>query len=132
MPQSKTLTPHHLAHLFVHTGDEVLILTGKDRGERGRVERTYPRSGRVVVEGRNLAKRHLKASGASRPAGIIEKPMPLNVSNVMVICTECGKPTRIGHERVAQGQDQRVRVRRVCKRADCGKPIQEQNRTVRG
>jgi large subunit ribosomal protein L24 len=122
------LTPHHLAHLFVHKGDEVLILTGKDRGKKGRVERAFPRSNRVLVEGLNLAKRHVKAT-PQQPAGIVDKTMPINASNVMVICTECGKPTRIGHDRVPQGQDQKVRVRRICKQ--CGKPIMEQSREIR-
>lgn len=129
MPTKKPpLRPHHLAKLHVHTGDEVVIIAGKDRGTRGKVERTFPRSSRVIVEGRNLAKRHTKPGGQNRVGGIIEKAMPLHASNVMVICTECGQPTRIAHDRVEQGQDQKVRVRRICKH--CGKPIQEQSRMV--
>jgi large subunit ribosomal protein L24 len=58
--------------------------------------------------------------------GIIEKAMPLDASNVMVVCTECGKPTRIAHERVPMGTDQKERTRRVCKK--CGKPIAEHTR----
>jgi large subunit ribosomal protein L24 len=117
--------PLHLAKLHVHKGDTVLVLTGKDRGKRGTVQRAMPRENKVIVEGVNIAKKHMKA-GRGMQAGIIEKAMPLHVSNVMVVCTECGKPTRIGHERVPQGTDQKERVRRVCKQ--CGQPIQEHTR----
>jgi large subunit ribosomal protein L24 len=117
--------PLHLAKLNVHKGDTVLVLTGKDRGKRGTVQRAMPRENKVIVEGVNIAKKHVKA-GRGMQAGIIEKAMPLHASNVMVICTECGKPTRIGHERVPQGTDEKERVRRVCKQ--CGQPIQEHTR----
>ena len=129
MGRNKPLTPHHLAHLNILRGDEVLIITGKDKGQKGRVERTFPRSNRVIVEGHNLAKRHLKAA-PNQPAGIIEKAMPLNASNVMVVCTKCEKATRIAHDRVPLGQDQKVRVRRICKQ--CGQPITDRSREVRG
>lgn len=117
--------PLHLAKLNVHRGDTVLVLTGKDRGKRGTVERAMPRENKVIVEGINIAKKHVKAGRGIQP-GIIEKAMPLDVSNVMVVCTECDKPTRIGHDRVPMGEDQKVRVRRICKR--CGQPIQEHTR----
>ena len=117
--------PLHLAKLNVHKGDTVLVLTGKDRGKRGTVQRAMPRENKVIVEGVNIAKKHMKA-GRGMQAGIIEKAMPLHASNVMVVCTECGKPTRIGHERVPQGTDEKERVRRVCKQ--CGQPIQEHTR----
>jgi large subunit ribosomal protein L24 len=123
--QKQEKKPLHLAKLNVHKGDTVLVLTGKDRGKRGTVQRAMPRENKVIVEGVNIAKKHVKA-GRGMQAGIIEKAMPLHVSNVMVICTECDKPTRIGHERVAQGTDDKERVRRVCKQ--CGKPIQEHTR----
>lgn len=125
---TKVLQPHHLSKLNVHKGDTVKIIAGKDKGEEGRVERTFPRSKRVIVEGKNIVKRHLRAGGPARQSGIIEKSMPLHASNVMVVCTSCGKPTRVAHERVPQGSDQRIRTRRVCKR--CNQPIQEQSRTV--
>jgi large subunit ribosomal protein L24 len=128
MTRKVIMKPIHKAKMNVHKGDTVLITTGKDKGSQGRVERTFPRTDRVIVEGKNIAKRHLKASGTTRQAGIIEKPMPLHVSNVMVVCTECGKPTRVAHDRVPQGQDQKVRVRRICKQ--CGRAIQEHSYTA--
>jgi len=80
----------------------------------------------VIVEGLNIAKKHMRAGRGVLQSGIIEKAMPIHASNVMVQCTECGKPTRIAHERVPMGVDQKVRTRRVCKQ--CGKPIQEHTR----
>lgn len=130
MSQKKPLLPHHLAHSFVLKGDEVMIIAGKDKGQKGRVERVLPRKSKVVVAGHNIAKRHIRATQAGQPSGVIEKPMPLHASNVMVICSECGQPTRIAYERVPQGVDQKVRVRRICKK--CEKPILDQSRTVRG
>ena len=117
--------PLHLAKLHVHKGDTVLVLAGKDRGKTGVVQRAFPRDNKVIVEGINIAKKHVRA-GRGVQAGIIDKPMPLHVSNVMVKCTECGKPTRIAHERVPMGADQKLRTRRVCKQ--CGQPIQEHTR----
>ena len=121
----KERKPLHLAKLHVHKGDTVLVLAGKDRGKEGTVLRTFPRENKVIVEGINIAKKHVRA-GRAVQAGIIEKPMPLHASNVMVKCTECGSPTRIAHERVVTGTDQKLRTRRVCKQ--CGKPIQEHTR----
>ena len=123
--KDKERKPLHLAKLHVHKGDTVLVLAGKDRGKRGKVLSTMPRDNKVIVEGVNMVKKHVRA-GAGVQAGIIDKTMPLHVSNVMVVCTECGQPTRIAHERVAMGADQKMRTRRVCKR--CGKPIEEHTR----
>jgi large subunit ribosomal protein L24 len=127
MPNNKhEQKPLHLAKLHVHKGDTVRVLAGKDRGKEGTVVRTMPRENKVIVEGMNIAKKHVKR-GRAMQAGIIEKPMPLHASNVMVMCTECGQPTRIAHERVPMGADQKERTRRVCKK--CGKPIEERTRS---
>ncbi|MEO7001752.1 MAG: 50S ribosomal protein L24 [Ktedonobacterales bacterium] len=124
--RQKERKPLHLAKLHVHKGDNVLILAGKDRGKRGVVQQAMPRDNKVLVEGINMVKKHVRAGRGVLQSGIIEKPMPLHASNVMVICTECGEPTRIGHEHVVIGTDQKLRTRRVCKR--CGKPIEEHTR----
>ena len=118
--------PLHLAKLNVHKGDTVLVISGKDRGKTGTVARAMPRENKVIVEGVNIVKKHVRAGRGGVQSGIIEKPMPIQVSNVMVKCTECNQPTRIGHERVPTGVDQKVRTRRVCKK--CGKTIQEHTR----
>ena len=124
--KERTKKPLHLAKLHVHRGDTVLLLAGKDRGKTGKVVRAMPRDNKVIVEGINIVKKHVKAGRANMQSGIIEKAMPVHASNVMVQCTACGKPTRIAHERVAQGADQKVRTRRVCKK--CGEAIQESTR----
>jgi large subunit ribosomal protein L24 len=118
--------PLHLAKLNVHKGDTVLVLAGKDRGKTGTVVRAMPRENKVIVEGINIAKKHVKPGRGVQQAGIIEKPMPLHASNVMVKCTNCGQPTRIAHERVPTGADEKLRTRRVCKK--CGQPIAENTR----
>ncbi|HLX59036.1 MAG TPA: 50S ribosomal protein L24 [Ktedonobacteraceae bacterium] len=111
----------------IKKGDTVLITTGKDKGKRGTVSRALPQVNKVIVEGMNIAKKHIKPQGQTRQGGIIEKAMPLQVSNVMLICTECGNPTRVGHERRAVGADQKVRVVRICKK--CQKVIEDRMRS---
>jgi large subunit ribosomal protein L24 len=127
--QQKEQRPLHLAQLHVKKGDTVVLLAGKDRGKRGTVSKTLPRQNKIVVEGLNLVKRHVRAGGPMRQPGIVEKAMPLHVSNAMVICTECGEPTRIAHERRPMGIDQKERVVRVCKNPACGKVIQDHARS---
>jgi large subunit ribosomal protein L24 len=123
----KERKPLHLAKLHVHKGDTVLVLTGKDRGKEGVVERTMPREEKVIITGINIAKKHVRAGRGITQPGIIDKAMPLHVSNVMVKCPNCGEPTRIAHDRVPQGTDQKERTRRICKK--CGQPIAENTRS---
>src|SRR6266536_2429064 len=77
--------------------------------------------------GLNIAKKHIRPQGQTRQGGIIEKAMPLQVSNTMLICTECGKPTRVAHDRRPMGTDQKVRSVRVCKK--CQKVIEDRTRS---
>jgi len=78
----------------IRKNDTVIIITGKDRGKReGR--RALPTEDRVIVEGLNMIKRHSRAGRAARQAGIIELEAPIHVSNVMLLCDKCGKPTRV-------------------------------------
>jgi large subunit ribosomal protein L24 len=76
--------------------DTVLIISGKDRGKSGAVRRVLPRENRIVVQGVNIVKRHQKPRAQGTQAGIIEREAPLRVSNVMLICKSCRKPTRVG------------------------------------
>jgi len=76
--------------------DQVQVLSGKDRGRQGRVSRVLPKEGKVIVDGINVAKRHQKATRATMQGGIIDKDMPIPVSNVAVVCSSCG-PTRVGY-----------------------------------
>jgi large subunit ribosomal protein L24 len=125
--KKKAPKPLHLAKLHVHKGDTVVVLSGEDRGIEGKVLRTLPREGKVLVEGVNVQKRHMRRGRAGVQSGIIDKTLPIHAAKVMVKCTECGKPTRIAHDRAPIGQDQKMRTRRICKK--CGKPIQENTRS---
>ncbi len=92
--------------------DLVLVISGKDRGKRGKVRRAFPEEGKVVVESVNLIKRHSKARGTARQGGIIEQEAPISACNVILICTKCNRPTRVG-SRLLQGE-KKARVCRAC------------------
>jgi len=96
----------------IRKGDRVVVLSGKDKGREGTVVFAYPDKGRVIVEGANVAKRHQKPTRQTQQGGIIDKEMPLDVSNVAIVCTSCGKPTRIGYRFEPDGT--KVRVCRKC------------------
>jgi large subunit ribosomal protein L24 len=83
--------------MTIKKGDQVQIIAGKDRGKRGTVERVLPKEQKVVVAGLNIVKRHLKPSKSQPRGGIIEKPAPIHRSNVMPVCPETSKPTRVRH-----------------------------------
>jgi len=125
--RQKEKKPLHLAKLNIKKGDTVLIITGKDKGKQGTVSRALPQVSKVIVEGLNIAKKHVRPQGQIRQGGIIDKAMPIHVSNTMLICTECGKPTRVGHERRPMGADQKMRKVRVCKK--CHKVIEDRTRS---
>jgi large subunit ribosomal protein L24 len=124
--KQKEKKPLHLAKMNIKRGDTVLIITGKDRGKEGTVSRALPQVNKVIVEGLNIVKKHVRPQGQMQQGGIIEKAMPIHVSNVMLKCTECGQPTRVGHIRRKMGADQKERVARVCKK--CGKEIADRTR----
>jgi large subunit ribosomal protein L24 len=125
--QQKEKKPLHLAKMNIKKGDTVLIIAGKDKGKQGTVSRAMPQVNKVIVEGLNIVKKHARPQGQTRQGGVIEKAMPLQVSNTMLICTECGEPTRVGHERRPMGADQKVRSVRVCKK--CHKIIEDRMRS---
>lgn len=125
--RQKEKKPLHLAKMNIKKGDTVLIITGKDRGKKGTVSRAMPQDSKVIVEGLNIVKKHVRPQGQTNQGGVIEKAMPLQVSNTMLICTECGEPTRVGHERRPVGADQKVRSVRVCKK--CHKIIEDRMRS---
>ena len=88
-------------------GDEVVVLSGKDLGRRGTITRVIPAADKVIVDGVNMVKRHTKPRGQVMQGGIIDKEMPLHVSNVALWCKDCGA-TRIGYRIVADGSKHRV------------------------
>ena len=94
----------------LRSGDEVKVIAGKDKGKESRVAQVFPKSGKVIVEGVATAKRHSKPRGQTMQGGIIDKDMPIDASNVMIICASCG-PTRIGHKFDGDGHKRRVCVK---------------------
>jgi len=96
--------------------DKVIVLSGKDKGKEGRVISADPDNGKVIVEGVNVAKRHLKPRKAGEEGGIIKKETPIYASKVMRVCPKCGKPTREAHKFLKDG----TKVR-ICKK--CGEII---------
>jgi len=97
----------------IRKNDTVIVTAGKDRGKKGKVRRVFPNEDRVVVEGLNMIKRHSRARRATRQAGIIELEAPIHVSNVMLLCDKCGKPTRVGFRFLTDGK--RVRICNSCR-----------------
>ena len=95
----------------IKKGDRVVVLQGKDRGKQGVVMRALPSSGKVIVEGVNIAKKHQRPTRATMQGGIIDKDMPIHVSNVALICGTCGA-TRLGYRVDDTGK--KVRICRKC------------------
>jgi len=88
--------------------DTVLVIAGKDKGKKGEVRKALPRENKIVVDGVNMVKRHSRASGAAKQAGIIELEVPLHASKVMLICNKCNKPTRVGFRFLDDGKKTRI------------------------
>jgi len=100
----------------IKKNDNVMVVTGRDRGKTGKVMRVLPEAGRVVIERLNIVKRHSKPRGAQSPGGIVEKEAPIAISNVMIFCDRCNAPVRVGVKIAADGEKSRV-----CRR--CGEVI---------
>ena len=94
-------------------GDHVRVLSGKDVGREGEITRVIPEQNRVIIDGVNVAKKHQRATKATMQGGIIDKDMPINASNVAIVCGSCGQPTRIGYR--FEGTE-KVRVCRKCEK----------------
>ena len=91
-------------------GDTVMVIAGKDAGKESKIAHVYPDRKKVLVEGVNTAKRHTKPTGQTMQGGIIDKDMPIDVSNVMIVCDKCG-PTRIGYRFDDEGDKHRTCVK---------------------
>jgi large subunit ribosomal protein L24 len=95
----------------IRKGDRVVVLKGKDRGKEGIVMRVLPAAGKVIVDGVNVAKKHQKPTKSTMQGGIIDKDMPIDVSNVAIVSPKDGKATRVGYKL----EDDGTKVR-ICKR----------------
>jgi len=98
--------------LSIRKNDTVTIIAGNERGKRGRVLAVYPRKGRVLVEGINMIKRHMKPNRKYTQGGIIEREAPVHRSNVMLVCPKCDRATRYGNSLLDNGK--KVRVCKKC------------------
>jgi large subunit ribosomal protein L24 len=97
----------------IRKNDNVLVITGKDRGKRGRVLKLAPDKNRLIVEGVNIAKRHTRPNpGKNVKGGVVEREAALHASNVQLVCPECGAATRIGRRLLGDGR--KVRICRKC------------------
>jgi large subunit ribosomal protein L24 len=91
----------------VKKNDTVMVMAGKEKGKSGKVLRVYPDKGRVLVESINVVKRHSRPTQANQDGGIIEKEAALAISNVMLVCAACSKPTRTGVRLLEDGSKAR-------------------------
>ena len=105
-----------MVHAHVRRGDTVAVIAGRERGKRGKVLRVLPEAGRVLVEKVNMIKKHQRPTQKLRQGGIIEREGLLALSNVLLVCSHCDKPSRAGTKILADG-----RKTRVCRR--CGESI---------
>lgn len=96
----------------VKKGDNVIVLAGKDNGKSGKIIKTIPKIEKVVVEGVNMRKRHLRPKKQGEKGQIVEISAPMHVSNVMLVCGKCGKPTRVGY---SVSKDVKSRICKKCK-----------------
>ena len=102
--------------LHVKTGDTVMIINGDDKGNKGKVLEVSAKEGKVIVEGLNMVKKHVKPRKMGDPGGIIEAEGAMYASKVQVICPACKKPTRVAHKKVqnAAGKERSVRICKKC------------------
>jgi large subunit ribosomal protein L24 len=96
----------------IRKNDTVLVISGKDKGKKGKVRFTYPKDQRILVEGVNFIKKHVRAVREARQAGIIEREAPIHISNVMLLCSKCNHPTRVGLRLLEDGK--KVRFCHTC------------------
>ena len=100
----------------IRKDDKVMVITGKDAGKIGKVLKILRKKDRVLVEQANMVKRHLRSNPyAQQPGGIVDKEMPIHVSNVMVVCSACGKATKVGYKYIeSEGKQKKVRFCKKC------------------
>ena len=103
-----------MSKVHVKTGDEVIVIQGKDRGKKGKVLQVAPSEGKVIVENVNIVSKHVKPRKMGEAGGIIKAESALYADKVQLICPKCGQPTRVGHI-IEDGKKFRV-----CKKANCG------------
>ncbi len=96
----------------IKKGDTVMVMVGRSRGHVGKVKKVFPKEKRALVEGANIVKRHLRSRRENQPSGIVEMEAPIHLSNLMLVCPNCGEPTRVGFQIREDGT--KVRVCKKC------------------
>ena len=109
-----------LNKLGVKSGDTVVVISGKDKGKQGKIQKAFPSTGKIVGEGVAMVKKHQKARGQGIPGGIIEKEAAIPACKVMLVCPSCKKATRLAHKFITAEGKKPEKVR-VCKK--CGATI---------
>ena len=107
--------------MHVKSNDQVVVISGKDKGKKGKITAAFPKTSRVTVEGVNVVTKHQKARNAMQPGGIVHKELPIDASNVMLVCPKCGKATRVAHKVTTVTNDagkQQRKMIRVCKKCN--------------
>ena len=100
----------------IKKNDQILIISGKDRGRLGKVIQAFPKQEKVLIEGINMRKRHIKPKKTGEKGQIIEKPAPVHISNVKLICPKCKKPARVGYK-ISESETQKKGIKaRICKK----------------
>jgi len=102
--------------VHVKKGDTVMIISGKDRGKKGKVLEVSPSEGKIIVEGRNMVTKHVKPRKMGDQGGIVKAEGAMYACKVQVVCPRCGKPTRVGHKVYEDGTKERI-----CKK--CGEAL---------
>lgn len=104
------------AHTKLKKGDEVCVISGKDKGRRGKVQTVLPSENTLIIEGLNLAKKHAKPTKTSPQGGVIDKALPIAACKVMLVCSGCNQPTRVRRDRAVDGK-----LVRIC--GHCGRTL---------
>lgn len=101
-----------MAKMHVRKDDTVVVISGKDKGQKGKVLVANPKKNTVIVEKVNIAAKHQKPKGQTQPGGIVKQEAPIHASNVMLVCSKCNKATRVAHKILEDGK--KVRVCKKC------------------
>jgi large subunit ribosomal protein L24 len=101
-----------MSKIHVKKDDKVFVLTGKDAGKSGKVLDVVPEKGRVIVEGVNMSTKHKKPRGRNQQGGIVHQESPISSSNVMLVCSKCKRPAKVGRKILENGE--KVRVCKAC------------------
>ena len=101
-------------NMFVKSGDTVMVMSGEDKGKSGKVQKAFPSTGKIVVEGVAMVKKHQKPRGQGMPGGIVEKEAAIQACKVMLVCPKCKKPTRVAHKFIEGEKARKVRACKKC------------------